>query len=108
MRDIDLGKRMCEEIILEQVLGSYPLITGREACDEWDADFPQVDGSPDFIRGFDGRALGIELAEIRGCHDTWAYYETASHLAWKKHESYARRGLFANPIVLVLYSDGGE
>ncbi len=105
MRDIDLGKRKVEGMILEQMLESFEQITGRIVTDGWESDFLQVEGSPDFILGFDGKALGIELAEVRRADSAWTYYETASQIAWKKHESYARRGLFANPIVLVLYAD---
>ena len=54
--------------------------------------------------GLDGKALGIELAETRGAGDAWDYYAEASRLALQKHESYARRNLFANPIALVLHS----
>lgn len=103
-RDIDLGKNMVEEMMLEQFLDSFPRITGRTLTDDWDGDFPRMEGSPDFIVGVDGRALGIELAEVRNADDAWSYYEEASRIAWKKHESYARRGLFANPIALVLHS----
>lgn len=105
MRDTDIGKRMVEQMVLEQVLDSYPLITGRTLTDDWEGDFPRVEGSPDFVVGVDGRALGIELAELWGVGDAWDYYEMASSLAWQKHESYARRGLFRNPIALVLHSD---
>jgi len=106
MRNIDVGKRMAEEMVLEQVLEPFQLITCREISGDWEGDFAQADGSPDFVCGFDGTALGIELAEIRYPADAWAYYETASRIAWKKHESYVRRGLFANPIALVLHSTG--
>ncbi len=104
MRDTDAGKRMVEEMVLEQFLDSFPLITGRTLTDDWDGDFPRVEGSPDFVLGLDGMACGFELAEVRDADDAWGYYEEAGRLAWKKHESYARRGLFANPIALVLYS----
>lgn len=96
---------MVEDMVLEQLLDTFPLVTGRTLTDDWDEDFPRVEGSPDFIVGVDGRALGIELAEVRGADDAWSYYEEASRIAWKKHESYARRGLFKNPIALVLHSD---
>ena len=47
----------------------------------------------------------FELAEIRDVVDAWGYYEEASRLAWKKHESYSRRGLFKIPMALILHSD---
>lgn len=104
MRDTDIGKRMVEEMVLEQLLDSFPRITGRTLSEEWDGDFRRVEGSPDFVVGVDGRALGIELAEVRDADDASSYYEEVSRLAWKKHESYARRGLFTNPIALALHS----
>lgn len=104
MKDSDHGKRFAEEMVLEQVLDAYPSITGRTLTEVWDGDFLQVEGSPDFIVGIDGRAHGIELAELRAVGNAWAYYEEASRLACQKHESYARRGLFAHPISLILYA----
>lgn len=95
---------MVEEMILDQILDSYLSITNRSLTDKRDGDFSRLEGSPDFIVGVDHRALGIELAEVRHSSSAWMYCETASGIAWKKHDSYARRGLFANPIALVLYS----
>lgn len=103
MRDVDVGKRMAEEAVLEQVLESWPAMTERLVTEEWRDDFVQIEGSPDFIIGLDHKAVGVELAEIRFPEDAWDYYATASHIAWKKHESYMRRGMFANPIALILY-----
>jgi hypothetical protein len=105
VRDIDTGKRMVEEMVLEQLLDSFPLITGWTLTDDWAKDFPRVEGSPDFVVGIEGIGWGIELAEVRGADNAWSYYDEASRIAWKKHESYARRGLFANPIALVFHSD---
>ena len=102
IRDTDMGKRMVEEMVLEQVTDGLADVTGRTLTDSWEGGFEQVEGSPDFIIGLDGRAFGLELAEIRGVDDAWDYYERASQLAWKKHESYQRRGLFTNPIALAL------
>ena len=104
MRDIDYGKRIAEEMVLEQILEPFAEITRRELSDNWDGDFQRVEGSPDFVVGLDSKALGIELAEIRGAEDARNYYEAASQIGWKKHTSYERRGLFANPIALLLYS----
>jgi len=105
MRDIDTGKRMVEEMVLDQILDSFPRITGRKLTPDWSGDFPRHEGSPDFVVGVDGRALGIELARIAG--DTaWTWYEEASRIAWKKHDSYQRRDLFRNPIALIFHSDG--
>jgi hypothetical protein len=101
---MDIGKRMVEEMVLDQLLDSFPRITGRRLTSEWSGDFPRVEGSPDFVVGVNGKALGIELAEIRDADTAWAYYEEASRIAWKKHASYERRGLFGNPIALILHS----
>jgi len=57
----------------------------------------------DFIVGLDGRPLGIELAEVRGKTDAEMYFEEVTAIAWKKNESYKRRGLFKNQIALILY-----
>jgi len=105
MRDTDVGKRMIEEMVLEQFLDAFPKITRRTVTDDWDSDFPRVEGSPDFVIGIDGTACGIELAEVRGTDDAQGYYEEAIRIAWKKHDSYTGRGLFANPIMLVLHSN---
>jgi hypothetical protein len=106
MSDSEMGKRMVEQMMLEQILPSYSQITGKEITNLGADNFERVEGSPDFIEEFDGRALGIEIAAITGVSDTWGYYEEASRIAWQKHESYLRRGLFKNPIVLILHSDG--
>ena len=76
------------------------MITGRTVTDEGTDGFPYVEGSPDFIIGFDGRPLGIEIAEIRGIEDAEAYFDEVIGIAWKKHESYKPRGLFKYPIAL--------
>lgn len=104
MSDKERGKRMVEEIALENVLDTFAAITERAVTDEGNDGFSQVDGSPDFIFGFDGKPLGIEIAEVRGATDAYAYFDEVSAIAWKKHESYERRGLFKNPIALLLYS----
>ena len=105
MRDTDTGKRMIEEMVLDQLLDSFPLITGRTLTEDWAGDFPRVEGSPDFVVGIDGIGWGIELTAVHDSDNAWSYYEQASRIAWKKHESYARRGLFENPIALVFHSD---
>ena len=103
-RDIDRGKEMVEEVILEQVLDSYPIITDRVVTDDWEGEAEQVEGSPDHIVGFDGRPFGIELTEIRGVEDAWDYVEEAYRLASRKSDSYTRRRIFRFPIALVMYS----
>jgi hypothetical protein len=105
MRDLDRGKRMIEEMILDQLLDSFPLITGRTVTDDWEGQAEQVEGSPDFIIGLDGRPFGVELTGVRQADDAWNYFDAASRLAWQKHKSYSRRGLFRFPIALVLHSD---
>lgn len=104
MSDQEIGKRMTEEMILEQLLESLPRITGRAVTDEWEGAAGQVEGSPDFIIGLDDQPFGIELTEVRGASSAWDYFEEASRLAWQKHVSYERRGLFRFPIALVIHS----
>jgi hypothetical protein len=104
MNDKEYGKRLVEEMVLEQLLESFPTITGRSVTDEAEGAFPDAT-SPDFVIGLDGRAFGIELTEVRSVDDAWDYLEEASRLAWKKHYSYERRGLFRYPIALVLHSN---
>ena len=91
MNDYATGKRMVEEMILEPALESLSLITGRTVTDEGACGFPQIEESPDFIIGFDGTSTGLELAEIRGSAEAADYFEEASGIAWKKHESYNQR-----------------
>lgn len=91
--------------MLEQLLVSFPVITGREITEDPAGAVMRVDGSPDFIVGLNGSALDIELTEVRDADDAWSYVEEASRLAWKKHESYERRGLFKFPIALIFHSD---
>jgi hypothetical protein len=104
MSDQTRGKEMVEEIILEQMLDTFSIITGRALTDDWEGEANQMEGSPDFIIGVDGKPLGIELAEIRGVDDPWDYLAEAYRLAAQKNESYRRRGIFQFPIALMLYS----
>ena len=55
MRDIDYGKRLAEEMVLEQIIEPLVVITGRELSEDWAGHFEQVEGSPDFVVGVDGR-----------------------------------------------------
>jgi len=89
--------------VLEQLLDSFPIITGRTPTDEWDH-AEKVEGSPDHIIGLDGKTFGIELTEIRDAADAWGYVDEAYRLASKKSDSYTRRGVFRFPIALVMYS----
>ena len=75
MNDKEYGKRLVEEMILEQLLDYFPEITGRAVTDEAEGEFAQISASPDFIVGLDGRAFGIELAEIRNVDDAYAYLD---------------------------------
>lgn len=95
---------MIEGMMLEEILDAFPRITGRSVADDGTEALPQVEGSPDFVVSLDGVPTGIEISEVRGTSDAWSYYEEASRISWKKHESYERRGLFRNPIILILYS----
>ena len=102
--DSEIGKRMVEDDLLDQVLDSLSVITSRTVTEDWDGEAEQVEGSPDFIIGMDGKPLGIELTEIRGVDDAWDYVEEAYRLASKKSASYSRRGIFRFPIALIMHS----
>src|SRR4051812_29546348 len=104
MNDNEYGKRLVEEMILEQLLVSFPAITGRKSTDDAQGEFEKKESSPDFVIGIDGQAFGIELTEICDVEDASEYLEEASRLAWKKHRSYEKRGLFLNPIILIFHS----
>jgi hypothetical protein len=105
VNDWAIGKRMVEEMILDQVLDSFPTITGRTVTDEWNDAAVQVEGSPDFIIGIDGKAFGLELTEICGVGDAWGYVDEAYRLASRKSESYSRRQIFQFPIGLIMHSE---
>lgn len=104
-RDSEMGKREIEQMLLRQVLDSYPILTGRQVTDEAEGGPENPGASPDFIIGLDGKAVGIELTEIRDATDAWSYFEELERLAWKKHESYTRLGLFVFPIALIAHSE---
>src|SRR5580658_6020822 len=102
--DSEIGKREIENMVLDQLLDSLPIITDRAVTEEWEGDARKVEGSPDFIIGLDGKAFGIELTEIRDAEDVKSYVDEAYRLASKKSESYSRRGIFRFPIALAMYS----
>jgi hypothetical protein len=103
MKDSDIGKQQVEESVLEQFLGPLLMLTGREITDAWECIAEKVEGSPDYIIGLDGKPFGIELTEIRDAEDAEGYLEEAFRLAFKKSESYSRRGIFRFPIALAMY-----
>jgi hypothetical protein len=96
---------MAEEVILEQVLEAFPIVSGHSITADWDGEAMQIEGSPDFIVGVDGKPFGIEIAQIRKAKDEWDYVAEAWRISFKKSQSYSRRGLFGFPIALLLYSD---
>ena len=104
MADSDRGKRMVEKTILDQLLETLATITGRAVTANGTDGFPRVGVSRDFFVGMDGTPLGIEFAEVRDTEDPWGYFEEVSRVAWNKHKSYERRGLFQHPIALILHS----
>ena len=103
--DSEMGKRQIENMVLDQVLDSFPVITGRAVTEDWDGDASQVEGSPDFIIGLDGHPFGIELTEIRGIDDARDFVDEAYRLGSQKSDSYARRGIFRFPIALIIHSN---
>jgi hypothetical protein len=105
MSDKDRGKRMIEEMVLEEVIESLATITDRAVTEKGADGFPYVEGSPDFIVGFDGKPLGIELAAITNAEGPEEYFEEIKRIASKKHDSYHRRGMFRYPIALLFHSN---
>jgi len=103
--DSEMGKRQLESMVLDQLLDSFSLITGRAVTEHWDGDGSQVEGSPDFIIGLDGHPFGIELTEIRGIDDPRDYVDEAYRLGSQKSDSYGRRGIFRFPIALIMHSN---
>ena len=90
---------------MEQVLEALATITDRVVTQEGSDGFPYVEGSPDFIVGFDGKPLGIELAAITNAEGAEGYFEEITRIASKKHDSYHRRGMFRYPIALLFHSN---
>jgi hypothetical protein len=80
MSDSDRGKQMIEDMVLEQLLDSFPIITGRTLTDEWHDHAEKVEGSPDHIIGLNEKAFGVELTEIRDANDAWGYVDEAQLL----------------------------
>jgi hypothetical protein len=116
MNDRDMEKRAVEQMVLDQFLDSFLAITGCTVTEEWDGEAAQVEGSPDFIIGLNGKPFGIELTEIRGSFgiepteirgldDGWDYVHEAYRLAARKSASYSRRQMFRYPIALVMHSE---
>jgi hypothetical protein len=105
MSDKDRGKRMIEEMVLEEVIESLTTITDRAVTEKGADGFPYVEGSPDFIVGFDGKPLGIELAAITNAEGAEEYFEEIKRIPSKKHDSYHRRGMFRYPIALLFHSN---
>jgi len=104
MSDWELGKRLVEEMVFEQLIDAFVLISDRVVTEEMEGDIPTLGDPPDVVIGLDGMATGIELAEIRNCEDAWEYFEEASRLTFKKDASYKRRDVFAMPIILIFHS----
>jgi len=102
--DSEVGKRQIEDMVLDQLLDSLLILTGRAVTEEWEGVAEKLEGSPDHIIGLDGKPFGIELTEIRDVEDAQGYVDEAYRLASKKSESYSRRGIFRFPIALALYS----
>lgn len=100
MRDIDIGKRMVEEMNLEPFLNAYPDVTG---CS---VEVAGKSESPDFEVLIDERPTGLELTEIRSCEDAYEYVDEVYRLASKKAKSYRSNGIFdERPVILLCYSD---
>jgi hypothetical protein len=101
--DPDIGKRVIEDMILDQVLEALPVITGRRVTEEWYEEATKAERAPDHIIGLDGLPFGVDLAEVCEAENAVEFAVEAFRLALKKSQSYERYGLFQVPIILVLY-----
>ena len=97
--DDTLGLREAETSIAEAFEAEFPVVTGRTVT------IVSVGESPDRIALVDGIKTGVELTAIKA---SGADYITSEmlRLAWQKHESYERRGIFhTRPIMLLGHLD---
>lgn len=98
-------KRQIEIMVLDPLLESFSLITGRAVTEDRDGDAREVEGFPDFVIGLDRQPFGIELTEIRGIDVAWDYVGESYRVGSQKSDSYVRRGIFRFPIALIMHSN---
>src|SRR5262245_56921281 len=95
-RDVDYGKRLAEQMIMESFVGSFPRVTGRRI---------EVLGqheTPDFIALVDDTEMGIELTEVRA--DSFeSYFDEVVRLTLKKEAIFERNGAFRRPTILLCH-----
>src|SRR5689334_9440542 len=95
-RDIDYGKRLAEQMIMESFVSSFPRVTGRRV---------KVLGqgeTPDFVALIDQTETGVELTEIRAdCFES--YLDEVVRLTLKKEMTFERSGAFRRPTILLCH-----
>jgi hypothetical protein len=97
-RDVDYGKKLVEQMIMESFVGSFPRITGR---------LVEVIGqgeSPDFVALVEGVETGIELTEIRADSGE-SYLDEVVRLTLNKEATFERNGVFRRPTILLCHGD---
>ena len=102
MRVADFGNQTADDARLKRFLDACSIVGDPAPAAEIDG--RSADGVPDFILGFGGSPIGVELAEIRGAVDGKSYYRKARRIALGKHDGCLERGLFQNPVILILRS----
>jgi hypothetical protein len=96
MRDVDYGKKLAEQMIMEAFVDSFPRVTGRHI------EIVGQSETPDFVALVEGAERGIELTEIRA--DTpERYLEEVVRLALKKEDIFQRNDVFRRPTILLCH-----
>ncbi len=102
MRVAESGNQTAEDACLKRFLDACSIVGDPAPAAEIDG--RSAYGMPDFVLGFGGSPIGVELAEIRGAVDGKSYYRKARRIALAKHDACLERGLFQNPVILILRS----
>lgn len=101
MGSTDWIKKEIESDLLDAFVESQTLITGRAIT------YIDTGESPDFVASMDGRAVGLEVTELRLDDETsgWDYVAEAWRIAAKKDSTYRRHERFAIPIILIMFAE---
>jgi hypothetical protein len=97
-RDVDYGKTLVEQMIMESFVGSFPRVTGRPV------EVLSQGESPDFVALVENIETGIELTEIRA-DSPESYLDEVVRLSSKKEIIFERNGVFRRPTILLCHSD---
>lgn len=96
VRDIDHGKKLVEQMIIESFVDSFPRVTGRHVG------IISQGESPDFVALVEGLEIGIELTEIRA-ESPEAYLDEVVRLSLNKEMTFERIGVFRRPTILLCH-----